>query len=1704
MADEVVGKVTVEVEGDTRPLKRDIRQAAQEAGAAIQPEMASEIDKDTSVTEAIVEQVEEAEKPAEQSSRKIGRAVIRGTRRGVRDGEPDLSASLDRLFVGMGRALEREAQTLSAGFKRMGAQVRSAFDDEAGNIQKASSDAGATITPNIARGINQTPAITEAIVGQVEDAVQPADQHGEEIGRSVIRGARRGVRGEEPTLRQSLDNLFAGMAESLERETPLLTAGFHRIGAQVRSIFQDEAGSIQQDIADAADAAGADIGPTVAAGINKDAGITDAIVGQVTDAVTPSEDGGIDVGHAVMRGAQRGVNDEQQNLSSGLGRLFDSMGRSLERQTPVVAAGFRRMTAQVRAIFTDETSAIGRVAQQAGSAIGPEIAAGIDADSSITDVIVKQVEDAVIPAEQAGGDAKDAIVQGIEEGLAGSLAQAVGDAVGGILPEIDAGISGDTSISTAITSQISAAQQPAEDAGHDTGIAAAHGVEEGLQDGARGLSMDQLLKDMFDTLDDVLRRRTDETAKKTRVRIQEILRAGSGQRGSLMSDLLGPESMAELEAALARFKAVIEDENGRPRVRIDEDSFEEVLRDIDAISERIIARFEHQGSESSDGFQRGFQKSMKKAVSGGIFDALFKMLAGKVAGMGALVSFGIRAAAPIIVGLTSQITTAVVGLGEALGGLGIVGAGIGATLLPNMVALKFAMKGLDTDTKKALSKNFKEAAGDLAKFPDILRSTLIPRLLDAVRITRQLSPEISAFGRRTGEVAGDLAKNFAAVLGDNRKSIDTILTGSTETLKRLGQAATSLVDPLIDALAAMQPLINRAVNSIASTIERLATRLDSAVTSGRFLDTLERWYESGLTLLQGFKNLGVVVKNFFGVANNSQGNFVKTFEKFTGKWADWTESIEGKNTLRTMFAEAKPVVEEVWKLLGDVVGLFTESFTGDTGDLVGFIRMIRTDFVPMVEDLQDMVRDSGIQDALYDLADAFVDLVKAGGGGVFAGFVTTLGNLVEILADLLNVFGPVLGPFLAFVGGVKALSLISGKGFSLIGSLPGLLGGLVSPASSAQSAVKDLNDEMQNLGDAAGGAGGKAGKFSAFMTGLASKVNVALTAIVAMQAVVGATSEGFSQSETDAKRWADAAKEGALEVKNEIGAGVGPNFWEKWAPGGIITSLISGENPFAARNFGEELASDLGTGFQSKMKEFAANVLGIDFGNLGATKARIEAQFGAIQTALEETGDVGAARTALAEFEQMLKDSGVSADVYADSLADVNAAIEGTIAITGTAVSKGKRGGLDLFGDFTSEKTALESIGLTLDKNLTDKIDAIRANSKYKDPLTGGLNPQGLQAVADAYAKANKDMINGLDDAISKADAKTLKGIVGNKNNYDKFGNLTREALEKIAVFLPDALERNEAAVETHRKNMEKILESEDRLVVGRRATREFGGGLGKLDKDVKEMAGEEIIRLRTEWENQGFTEDQIEALIKDRYVKIVAQAETVDAFNDLGTLLGGNWQAEIKTKIPEAEYIEVEGKLLHLTEEGKWEAVVGTEAETARAEEDIYTVTKGKDGDPWTATIKTHANTKGAEDDLDDFLSKQRTVLIDARINQKFLYYVPGKGYVSGGALPKADLSSALIPPAPAASMISMGGPTMGGDGASIGGFGISARGGGGPSIGTYASNGRYSSNAGSDDDELRRRPSVTVINNYPEPERVSDSIAMSLRLARWEMAGA
>jgi hypothetical protein len=175
-------------------------------------------------------------------------------------------------------------------------------------------------------------------------------------------------------------------------------------------------------------------------------------------------------------------------------------------------------------------------------------------------------------------------------------------------------------------------------------------------------------------------------------------------------------------------------------------------------------------------------------------------------------------------------------------------------------------------------------------------------------------------------------------------------------------------------------------------------------------------------------------------------------------------------------------------------------------------------------------------------------------------------------------------------------------------------------------------------------------------------------------------------------------------------------------------------------------------------------------------------------------------------------------------------------------------------------------------------------------------------------------------------------------------------------------------------------------------------------------------------------------------------------------------------------------------------------EADTIRAEEDIYVLERGPSGG-WEAHIMTEAEVAEAEKDLND---TARTRDSEIRVLVKYRYYDPLSGeykWSSRYVKPGDDVTggtgrSIIVPPAEGGgsppSMISPGGPTTMGFMDSFTPF-ADQRANRFTGPGVMGKPNYW----GSDDSKSVKN--ITINNYYPEPERASDSIAMSLRAARY-----
>ncbi len=616
--------------------------------------------------------------------------------------------------------------------------------------------------------------------------------------------------------------------------------------------------------------------------------------------------------------------------------------------------------------------------------------------------------------------------------------------------------------------------------------------------------------------------------------------------------------------------------------------------------------------------------------------------------------------------------------------------------------------------------------------------------------------------------------------------------------------------------------------------------------SGDLQEVLTKWWEQGKTLLNILGDVGKALLNVLGAAADANDDFLTTFEKTTEKWRDWTDSVTGQNTLKQYFEEARPVVEETWGLLGDIIGLFAGSFTGDTGNLVGFIQTIRRDWIPAIEDMQEIIRGSGIQDSLYKLAEAFGRLFEIGGGAL-NGMLSTLAVAINGLATALELLGPVVPVLAAFVGSMKALSLLK---FAFMGV------GLGQVATGLSKVGVALGLKTAAGVEATAASTGK-------LAALGTKLNLAFAAVFAISTAVSlfkpppvAETEKYSKAlqglgETSKSvkdlleaPWADGAlldkmglygstiedlqvRLGGLEgfaggaakfftgISDFLGLGVTDAAVTKLDS---ITGAIEG----LAQSGNWKLASEQINQFKDIMVE-----KNIDPKYWEDTVARIREsianltteEFSAEINRFLDIGNIEKARDTLEALAAALSAQGYDPTVITQALQGLNDQIDAmaetnTVNFSGLFTPEAKKkldediAALYKMPEYVKDggqklnaagqeyrRQLLESFGkIDLGENIQNQLKALRDIPGMIDAETGLLSEKGMQAKIEILAEADFGSVNDALYALTETDRQAVIEILGDDKSWnDKTNELTNKAYEAVMDLIVTGIPEGEA-----------------------------------------------------------------------------------------------------------------------------------------------------------------------------------------------------------------------------------------------------------------------------------------------------------------------
>lgn len=419
-------------------------------------------------------------------------------------------------------------------------------------------------------------------------------------------------------------------------------------------------------------------------------------------------------------------------------------------------------------------------------------------------------------------------------------------------------------------------------------------------------------------------------------------------------------------------------------------------------------QFFGQGVSIGQQLASGIQASLKPVgLATSLFGSFAKGLSIVAAGAAVLIPLlqGIYA---IVLGLIAQIgflSVAIAGMGLAMG---TAAAGIAIGFAPIIAAFVTDSDALD---------EFKEVMGGVVEewreFGLSAQDTLLPALTRALKRTQVLIPLFSDFAAEIGEVAGNFSEFFVEALRSEtgQRRLGTILAGSIRLFEQFGSIIIKLGDVLSGVFVHALPIAEQFMTVLGDMLTRWAevVRVGEA-EGGGLAETFQDWFDKARLVFGALGDLFHAIWDIFSLGSTSSLPLFTNFAAFAEQFRAFTESPEGVERIKEIFAQALPVLSEIFGIITDVVGgIFTILFPPGVSDS------------PIISAFQSLRDALGV--VIDALGPALTQIIAAFGGSLPAvmeslgkGLAAIAEALGPVIAGLAGAFGSVLPDILTTLG----------------------------------------------------------------------------------------------------------------------------------------------------------------------------------------------------------------------------------------------------------------------------------------------------------------------------------------------------------------------------------------------------------------------------------------------------------------------------------------------------------------------------------------------------------------------------------------------------------------------------------------------------------------------------------------------------------------
>jgi len=295
---------------------------------------------------------------------------------------------------------------------------------------------------------------------------------------------------------------------------------------------------------------------------------------------------------------------------------------------------------------------------------------------------------------------------------------------------------------------------------------------------------------------------------------------------------------------------------------------------------------------------------------------------------------------------------------------------------------------------------------------DQLRATaasgLFPGVSQGLRSVMGNFGVVNRIVGQTSTAFGGLAAKAGEALGGKEWGRDLQLIGrqNVRTINQMGAAGGNLADTFRHLLVAARPFVNWLGKGTVALTGWIKTEAKAGRESGRLAAFFDRTKQTMQLLGPILKGVGGAFLNIGKAARPLGNEILGALGRAAEGWRKWTGSVQGQNSLRKYFADAKPAIFEMGRLLRDVTKAFFE--IGNQPGAAPLIKQVRTQLLP-----------------------ALTDVVRTLTGALGQALVSTFTSVVKLVEQLSKVNGPLV----TIVKGVGALA--AGLAFA-IDKIPGV------------------------------------------------------------------------------------------------------------------------------------------------------------------------------------------------------------------------------------------------------------------------------------------------------------------------------------------------------------------------------------------------------------------------------------------------------------------------------------------------------------------------------------------------------------------------------------------------------------------------------------------------------------------------------------------